>query len=278
MSLPRLALLTLFTLLAFAANSLLCRLALNQEAMDPALFSLLRLLCGALVLGWLARARPGGGDWRGGLALFAYAAAFSYAYLSLGAGTGALILFASVQICMLAPPLWRGERLPALQWLGLACAMGGLVWLLLPGLRAPDPLGAALMACAGIAWASYTLAAGRSADPLGTNAGHFLRAALLALPLYLLLGHPAFTPTGLLLALLSGGLASGLGYALWYKILPALGRTLAAALQLLVPPLAAGGGILWLEERWSLQLLLSALVILGGIALIMAGRARQGAR
>lgn len=204
----RLALLTGSTLVAFAANSLLCRLALTQAAMDPALFTLLRLASGALMLGWLTRARPRGGDWRGGLALVVYAGAFSFAYLSLGAGSGALILFDSVQITMLAPPLWRGERLPALQWLGLVLAMGGLVWLLLPGLSAPDPLGAVLMTGAGIAWASYTL---------------------------------------------------------------------AAALQLLVPPLAAVGGTLWLGESWSLRLLLSALAILSGIALIIAGRARQGA-
>ncbi|ENY70426.1 putative DMT domain-containing membrane protein [Aeromonas diversa CDC 2478-85] len=277
MSLLRLALLTGSTLVAFAANSLLCRLALTQAAMDPALFTLLRLASGALMLGWLTRTRPRTGDWRGGLALFVYAGAFSFAYLSLGAGSGALILFASVQITMLAPPLWRGERLPTVQWLGLAMAMGGLIWLLLPGLRSPDPLGAVLMACAGIAWASYTLAGGRAADALAANAGHFWRAALLALPLMLLLGHAAFSPGGVLLALLSGAIASGLGYALWYSVLPDLGRTLAAALQLLVPPLAAVGGILWLGESWSLRLLLSALAILGGIALIIAGKARQGA-
>lgn len=276
MSPLRLALLTGSTLVAFAANSLLCRLALTQAAMDPALFTLLRLASGALMLGWLTRARPRGGDWRGGLALVVYAGAFSFAYLSLGAGSGALILFASVQITMLAPPLWRGERLPALQWLGLVLAMGGLVWLLLPGLSAPDPLGAVLMAGAGIAWASYTLAGARAADPLAANAGHFWRAALLALPL-MLLGQPGFSANGVLLALLSGALASGLGYALWYSVLPDLGRTLAAALQLLVPPLAAVGGTLWLRESWSLRLLLSALAILSGIALIIAGRARQGA-
>ncbi|MFC5707811.1 DMT family transporter [Aeromonas eucrenophila] len=280
MPLPRLALLTLFTLLAFAANSLLCRLALFEERMDPALFTLLRLTSGALVLLLLCAARsptpPRQGDWGGALALLVYAAAFSFAYLTLTTGTGALLLFAAVQLSMLAPPLLRGERLPARQWAGLLLAMAGLVLLLLPGIQAPDLLGAVLMVTAGIAWACYTLRASRFGDPVAANAGHFLRASLPAALLYLLLGRLEASPAAIGYALASGALASGLGYALWYSVLPQLGRTLAASVQLLVPLLAAMAGLIWLDESWSLRLLLSSLGILGGIALVIAGRPPAG--
>ena len=275
MPLPRLLLLTLLTLTAFAANSVLCRLALFEERMDPALFTLLRLTSGALMLILLCRVRhqsPRQGDWGGALALIAYGAAFSFAYLTLTAGTGALLLFAAVQLSMLAPPLLRGESLPLRQWAGLLLAMAGLVLLLLPGIRAPDPLGAALMIGAGIAWACYTLRASRFADPIAANAGHFLRASLPAALLYLLLGRLEASPAAIGYALASGALASGLGYALWYLVLPQLGRTLAASVQLLVPLLAALAGIIWLDESWSLRLLLSSLGILGGIALVITGR------
>lgn len=279
MPLPRLLLLTLLTLTAFAANSVLCRLALFEERMDPALFTLLRLTSGALVLLLLCRARqpsPRQGDWGGALALLVYAAAFSFAYLTLTTGTGALLLFAAVQLSMLAPPLLRGESLPRRQWAGLLLAMAGLVLLLLPGIRAPDPLGAALMIAAGIAWACYTLRASRFADPVAANAGHFLRASLPASLLYLLLGQLEASPAAIGYALASGALASGLGYSLWYKVLPQLGRTLAASVRLLVPLLAALAGLVWLDESWSLRLLLSSLGILGGIALVIAGRPPSG--
>jgi drug/metabolite transporter (DMT)-like permease len=274
MPLPRLVLLTLLTLMAFAANSVLCRLALFEERMDPALFTLLRLTSGALVLLLLCARRhaPRQGDWGGALALIVYAAAFSFAYLTLTTGTGALLLFAAVQLSMLAPPLFRGERLPPRQWAGLLLAMAGLVLLLLPGITAPDPMGAALMMTAGIGWACYTLRAPHFSDPLAANAGHFLRASLPAALIYLLLGHLQASPAAIGYALASGTLASGLGYALWYKVLPQLGRTLAASVQLLVPLLAALAGLIWLDESWSLRLLLSSLGILGGIALVIWGR------
>lgn len=247
--------------------------------MDPALFTLLRLTSGALVLVLLCGARkqsPRQGDWGGALALVTYGAAFSFSYLTLTAGTGALLLFAAVQLSMLAPPLLRGESLPRCQWLGLLLAMAGLLVLLLPGLSAPDLLGAALMILAGIAWASYTLRASRFADPIAANAGHFLRASLPAALLYLLLGQLQTSPAAIGYALTSGALASGLGYALWYLVLPHLGRTLAASVQLLVPLLAALAGLIWLDESWSLRLLLSSLGILGGIALVIAGRPPSG--
>ncbi|UBO72753.1 DMT family transporter [Aeromonas rivuli] len=279
MPLPRLLLLTLLTLMAFAANSLLCRLALFDERMDPALFTLLRLTSGALMLLLLCALRrppqPRQGDWGGALALIGYGAAFSFAYLTLTTGTGALLLFAAVQLSMLAPPLLRGERLPPRQWAGLLLAMAGLILLLLPGITAPDPLGAALMIAAGIAWACYTLRASRFADPIAANAGHFLRASLPAALLYLWLGHLEASPLAIGYALASGALASGLGYALWYRVLPQLGRTLAASVQLLVPLLAALGGLIWLDESWSMRLLLSSIAILGGIALVIWGRPSQ---
>lgn len=276
MPLSRLLLLTLLTLMAFAANSLLCRLALFDEQMDPALFTLLRLTSGALMLLLLCATRrprpPRQGDWGGALALITYAAAFSFAYLTLTTGTGALLLFAAVQLSMLIPPLLRGERLPPRQWAGLLLAMTGLIVLLLPGITAPDPLGAVLMMAAGIAWACYSLRAPRFSDPLAANAGHFLRASLPAALFYLLLGRLEASPTAIGYALASGALASGLGYALWYRVLPQLGRTLAASVQLLVPLLAALGGLIWLDESWSWRLLLSTLGIMGGIALVIWGR------
>ncbi|MGL5813466.1 MAG: DMT family transporter [Aeromonas sp.] len=258
MPLPRLLLLTLLTLMAFAANSVLCRLALFEERMDPALFTLLRLTSGALVLILLCSARrpppPRQGDWGGALCLITYAAAFSFAYLTLTAGTGALLLFAAVQLSMLAPPLLRGERLPPRQLAGLLLAMAGLLCLLLPGIQAPDPLGAVLMIAAGIAWACYTLRGPRFSDALAANAGHFLMASLPAALIYLLLGHLDASPAAIGYALASGGLASGLGYALWYGVLPHLGRTLAASVQLLVPPLAILAGLIWLDESGSWRL------------------------
>lgn len=280
MPLPRLLLLTLLTLVAFAANSVLCRLALFEERMDPALFTLLRLTSGALVLFLLCSARrptpARQGDWAGALCLVIYGAAFSFAYLTLTTGTGALLLFAAVQLSMLAPPLLRGERLPPFQWAGLLLAMAGLILLLLPGISAPDPLGALLMVAAGIAWACYTLRAPRFSDPVAANAGHFLMASLPAALLYLWLGQLNASPTAIGYALASGGLASGLGYALWYQVLPQLGRTLAASIQLLVPPLALLAGLILLDESGSWRLLLSSLGILGGIALVIAGRPPQG--
>jgi len=247
---------------------------------NPALFTLLRLTSGALVLILLCSARrpqpPRQGDWGGALALVTYGAAFSFAYLTLTAGTGALLLFAAVQLSMLAPPLLRGERLPPLQWAGLLIAAAGLILLLLPGITAPDPLGAVLMIAAGIAWACYTLRAPRFADALAANAGHFLRASLPAALIYLLLGRLEASPTAIGYALASGALASGLGYALWYRVLPQLGRTLAASVQLLVPLLAAMAGLLLLDESWSWRLSLSSLGILGGIALVIAGRPPTG--
>ncbi|WP_077036308.1 EamA family transporter [Pelomonas sp. KK5] len=277
MTKPRLVGLTVLALLAFAANSLLCRMALQQRSIDPASFGTLRLAAGALVLGLMARGQPRAPrDGWAALALFAYVACFSFAYLSLAAGTGALILFACVQLTMFGAGLRAGERFATAGWLGLLLALGGLVWLVAPGLAAPEPLAAALMAAAGLAWGLYSLRGRRAAGPaLVVSAGNFL----LALPPALLLSalwwpQRHAEPAGVLLALASGGLSSGLGYVVWYAALPGLPALRAATVQLAVPPLAALGGVLLLGEAMTPRLLLASAAILGGIGLVLLGRGR----
>lgn len=274
----RIVLLTLLALLAFAGNSLLCRAALAHSSIDAASFTTIRLLSGAITL-WLllvlqqpsatARLRPQG-DWFSALALFVYAAGFSFAYLQLNTGMGALILFGAVQFSMLAYGLWRGERFTTLQWLGFVLACGGLVGLLLPGLAAPPLGGALLMIAAGVAWGVYSLRGKAAKDPLNVTAGNFLRTLPLTVLLSLLLINEVKIDTGgALYALLSGALTSGVGYAIWYRVLPQLNATTAATVQLSVPLVAALAGILLLNEPLTLRLLLAALAILGGIALVL---------
>ncbi len=296
LSSARIAGLTAIALLAFAGNSLLCRIALRETAIDAASidaasFTSVRLVSGALMLAllvaWRGRGQAGAlwpwqaGDWPSALALFVYAASFSFAYVSLSAATGALLLFGVVQTSMIGWGLWRGERLRPLQWAGLAAASAGLVWLLLPGLAMPSLAAGALMACAGIAWAVYTLR-GRSAGPLAgdataVTAGNFLRAAPLALALSAVLGALGGSPArwdtaGLLLALASGALASGLGYAVWYTALRGLSATRAAILQLTVPAIATAGGVVLLGEPLTPTLLGASAAVLGGVLLVILAR------
>ncbi|WP_434623976.1 EamA family transporter [Azospirillum sp. B2RO_4] len=283
----RAALLTLLAMLAFAANSILCRLALTQTAIDPAGFTLVRIASGAASLWLIARAtghaKAGAGSWRGAAALLAYAAAFSFAYLTMTAGTGALLLFGAVQATMILVGLYRGERLVPLQWGGLALALGGLALLLAPGLSAPDPLGALLMLAAGAAWGVYSLLGRSSRDPIATTAGNFMRAAPMAAVLALLaaLIGPSFgggvrwDQGGLVYAVLSGALASGVGYSIWYAALPALTAARAASVQLSVPVITALAAVLALGERITPVLALSSAAVLGGIALVIVGRARR---
>ena len=273
----RLLFLTLLTMTAFAANSILCRLALESTPIDPATFTAIRLVSGAVTLWLIVRLRTGGsalaGSWAAAFSLFAYAAAFSFAYVSLSAGTGALILFGAVQGTMILYGLLRGERFTALQTTGLMLALGGLVALLLPGATAPHWAGATLMTVAGIAWGAYSLMGRASTHPIETTAGNFLRAAVFgALLSSVSLGMFAWDARGALLAVLSGIVASGLGYALWYTVLPALRATHAATVQLSVPVIAAIGGVLLLGERLSLRLVLCSVAILGGIALVLHAR------
>jgi drug/metabolite transporter (DMT)-like permease len=266
--------LTSLAMLAFAGNSLLCRLALKHTAIDAASFTTVRLVSGALVLWLIVRLRGGGrvgdGNWPSAIALFAYAGAFSFAYVSLPAASGALLLFGAVQATMIGVGLWRGERLRALQISGMLLALGGLIGLLLPGLAAP-PLGSALlMIGAGVAWGIYSLRGKGAGDPIQVTAGNFLRAAPIAAALSIAtLAAAAWDTVGLLYAVASGALASGIGYAIWYTALPALKATTAATVQLSVPVIAALGAILLLAEPLTWRLAFASVAILGGIALVI---------
>lgn len=274
MQAPRLIALTGLAMLAFAGNSLLCRLALKQTSLDASSFTTLRLVSGALMLWLIVRMRHGkpmaGGNWWSALALFAYAAGFSFAYIHLPAATGALLLFGAVQATMIAYGLVRGERFRAPQLVGLLLALGGLVGLLLPGLSAPPLTGSILMLGAGMAWGIYSLRGRGAGDATLVTAGNFMRAAPMAVMLTLLLwGQIKFDTVGLVYALASGALASGLGYAVWYTVLPALKATQAATVQLSVPVLATLGGVVFLGESITLRLVLASAAILGGIALVI---------
>lgn len=274
----RILALTALAMVAFAANSLLCRLALRDTDIDPASFTLIRMVSGALVLWVILRlrtsaARQSHGDWCSAAALFAYAIAFSYAYVGLSAGAGALLLFGSVQATMILYSLWRGERFAPWQCLGFALAIGGLIALVAPGAAAPPWFAAVLMVLAGMAWGVYSLRGRGNTDPLATTGGNFLRGVPMALAAALLaLPWLAADVQGAVLAALSGALASGVGYAIWYAALRGLSGTAAASVQLSVPALAALGGVALLAEPLSLRLVLASVVTLGGIALVIHGR------
>lgn len=277
MRLPRLVVLTTLAMLAFAANSLLCRIALREAHIDAATFTTLRIASGALILWLIVRIRSGNlgghGSYASAFALFVYAAGFSFAYLSLSAASGALLLFGAVQATMIGYGLWRGERLTLRQSIGLALAASGLVGLLLPGLSAPPLAGSLLMIAAGVAWGIYSLRGRGQGDATASTAGNFLRALPFAAGLSLTqLANTTADGTGIACALASGALASGLGYAIWYTVLPSLRATQAASIQLSVPVIAALGGALFLGEAISLRLMLAALAVLGGIALVIFGR------
>jgi drug/metabolite transporter (DMT)-like permease len=273
----RTALLTVLALVAFAANSILCRLALRDASIDAASFSTIRIAGGAaaLLLATASMRQPAraSGSWTSAALLFLYAVPFSMAYGSLTAATGALILFGCVQLTMITAVLWGGERSRGLEWSGLALALSGLVYLLLPGLSAPPPAGAALMAVAGIAWGGYSVRGRRSIAPLRDTAGNFARAVPFALAVtVVMVMRVNLSVRGTVLALVSGILASGFGYVAWYAALRGLTGTRAALVQLSVPVLAACGGVVFLGERLSTRLVGSAGLVLGGIALALAAR------
>jgi drug/metabolite transporter (DMT)-like permease len=270
----RIIALTSLAMIAFAGNSLLCRVALKHTSIDAASFTTIRLISGALMLWLIARmsraARTGGGNWLSALALFVYAGGFSFAYVSLPAATGALLLFGAVQATMIGHGIWAGERLLKLQMVGLLLAFGGLVGLVLPGLSAPPLYGSMLMLGAGVAWGVYSLRGKGAGDPIKVTAGNFLRAAPIAAVLsVLMLDGTSLDQAGIWYAVSSGALASGIGYAIWYTALPALKATTAATVQLSVPAIAALGGIVFLGEPITLRLLLASVAILGGIALVI---------
>ena len=277
--------LTALAMLAFAANSVLCRLALSTTPVDAATFTGVRLVAGALALGLVVRGRargrdradPSAGSWLSAMALFVYAAAFSFAYVVLPTGTGALLLFGAVQLTMIGYGLWHGERFAAGQVVGFAAALGGFVYLLLPGLSAPPPGPAALMVAAGAAWGVYSLQGRSSRDPAAVSARNFLRtlplvAALVLATLLASTTELQLNAMGILYAAFSGALTSGLGYLVWYAALPSLRATVAATVQLSVPVLAALGGVVFIGEPVTPRLVLAALAILGGVALVLRAR------
>lgn len=278
MSFFRICFLTLLTMIAFAGNSVLCRIALKHTSIDAASFTSIRLVSGAVALWAIASFfrsnSTGRGNWISAFALFAYAAGFSFAYISLTAATGALILFGAVQTTMIVHGIWAGERLHKQQLLGFVLALGGLVGLLLPGLTAPPLTGSALMLIAGVAWGVYSLRGKGAGNPIRITTGNFLRAMLFAILLSMLLHSSASLEiVGVQYAIVSGAIASGLGYAIWYSVLPALKITTAATVQLSVPVIAALGGIIFLGESLTVRFVLASLAILGGIALIVLSTA-----
>ena len=274
MSRTSVVILTSLAMLAFAGNSLLCRVALKSTDIDAASFTSVRLISAALTL-WLVvrlsgKSSSGEGNWPSAIALFAYAAGFSFAYINLTAATGALLLFGAVQTTMIGYGIWRGERLLNLQLFGLVLALGGLVGLTLPGLSAPPLVSSLLMIGAGAAWGIYSLRGKGAGDPTLVTAGNFLRTVPITVALSLLtIMHFAWDNAGISFAIMSGALTSGIGYTIWYKALPALKATQAATVQLSVPVIAALGGIILLNEPISLRLILASIAIISGIALVI---------
>lgn len=272
-------LLTVVAMIAFAANSLICRLALGEGLIDAASFTAVRAVSGAITLvlvvlpGWQKKDHPPA-NWKSALMLFVYLAFFSFAYLSLSAGTGALLLFGAVQLTMFTAALRSGERFSGLSWFGLAMAVLGIVYLVLPGVTAPDPVGAVLMVVAGIAWGFYSLSGRGVGNPLAATANNFLLAVPMAVLVSLLfLQEFQVSGRGLLLAMLSGSITSGLGYVIWFAALKNLTASRAATVQLSVPAIAAIGGLFVLSEPITVRLILASIATLGGIAIVLKQKA-----
>lgn len=269
-------------MIAFASNSIICRLALSEDAIDAGSFSIIRLLSGAAML-WIIlilRRRKfktgSNGTWFSASMLFAYAFAFSYAYIDLNAGTGTLLLFGAVQVTMLLTGIVTGERPHPFQWLGLTLALSGMIYMVSPGLTAPPVTGSGLMAAAGIAWGIYSLRGRGNSNPAAVTTDNFIRT----IPFVLVAGffvfpHLHLTPSGTVWAVISGTVTSGIGYIIWYSALRGLTATRAAIIQLSVPVIAAFGGVLLLSELITVRLVISAILTLGGIALAVIGRERN---
>ena len=277
----RLFLLTTLTMVAFAANSILNRAALAGGEAGPAAFAALRTLFGAICLAFLVYARSGmpriagAKRWLGTASLTLYMLGFSFAYVALDAGTGALILFGGTQITMFAGALLAGDRPTVARWAGAVVAFAGLAWLLWPGAaEAPAVQPALLMAAAALGWGLYSLVGRGARDPLQETAANFICAAPITLVIFALL-FDGITGRGVLLAVVSGAITSGLGYALWYSVLPRLETSVAALSQLTVPIIAAFGGAMLLAEPPTTRLLLATVVVLGGVALGVLGGQRK---
>jgi len=270
----RIFLLTSLAMTAFASNSLLCRLALKQTAIDPATFTFVRVFSGAIAL-WLVTRMRGisldkSGNWPSALALFVYAAAFSFAYVGLPAGTGALLLFTAVQATMILWGFHKGERLDLIQVFGLVIALAGFVLLVFPSLSAPPLIGSMLMLSAGVAWGIYSVRGKVAGDAVAVTTGNFVRAVLfVAAGSLALISHAHVDVAGIGYAIISGAITSGLGYVIWYSALSGLRATSAATVQLSVPILAAAGGILLLGEPITLRYVFASVAVLGGIALVI---------
>lgn len=276
----RTAILTATAMIAFAANSLLCRMALGRDLIDAASFTSIRIIAGAITLGLIVSVRGNRkkitANWAGVAALFCYMVCFSFAYLSLSAGTGALLLFGAVQLTMFLTAIRHGERFSFLSWAGLCAAFSGLVYLVSPGVTAPDPLGAVLMAIAGIAWGVYSLIGRNSEQPMTATLSNFLFSVPLTIALSaMFITRAEISVSGALLASASGALASGLGYAVWYAALPGLTAGRAATVQLSVPVIAALGGVLLLSEQISLRLVVASGLTIGGIWIVLTQRSRK---
>jgi len=278
------AALTVVTMFAFAGNAILCRMALGRGLIDAASFMSIRAASGAIVLTLILlrqhhRLAPSRADWIAASTLFAYMICFTFAYLSLGAGTGALILFGAVQVTMIVVAMRSGERLTSLSWIGFVVAIGGLAWLVSPGLTAPDPTGAVLMALAGVAWGLYSLLGRRQTDPVASTARNFVLATPMTLVVSVLaFGNNHWTTGGIALAMTSGAVTSGLGYVVWYTTVPRLSGVQAASVQLTVPVIAAVCGVLLLGESLTARLVLASVAVLGGVWLVVTRREARGAR
>ena len=277
--------LSLLALIAFAGNSVLCRLALTEPSIDPASFTLARLLSGIAALWMLlvlknikapSKSEQANGSWLSAFMLFAYAALFSYAYVSIDTATGALVLFGSVQIALIVISLIKGYKLKLGEYAGVLLALSGFVYLVLPELQKPSLSGFIMMSLAGVAWAFYTVGGQGSLDALRDTAFNFTRTfPLLILLLVFTFANISLSPYGITMAVLSGAITSGLGYAIWYAALPSLTTLQAGVIQLFVPIIAAFGGLFFASEAITLRLTVAAALVLGGITLVIFAKTKQ---
>lgn len=277
-------LLTCLVMIAFASNSILARAALLEPAIDPASFTTVRLISGAVMLGLIMVVREGVsakkltayGNWHSAFWLFAYAATLSFAYIGLDTGIGALILFALVQATMIGWSVFKGDRPIFLEWLGLIVAFGAFVWLVSPGLQAPDPISAFLMAISGIAWGAYSLRGRGATDPLKATAGNFILAVPMGIAVSVIyFSQMEASSFGILLGVASGAITSGIGYAIWYRVLPQLSAIQGSIVQLTVPVIAGLGGLIWSGEPFTTRFVLGSIFILGGVALAIVSKAKR---